>query len=100
MEDPSREGAAEVRRGARVAADGHQRVPREEGSPDMRRLERARDVEEVYRRCRVFQDEDRAAGIDERARARHASRRAEGLRHRRCAAACYDTCQREASEPL
>ena len=70
MEDPAREGAAEVRRGARVAADGHQRVPRDEGSPDMRRLKRPRHVEEVHRRIRILQDVDRAAGIDERARAR------------------------------
>ena len=49
MEDPARERAAKVRRGARVAADGHQRVPREEASPDVRGLKRPRDVEEVHR---------------------------------------------------
>ena len=73
MEDPAREGAAEVRRGAWVAADGHQRVPRDEGSPDVRGLKRPRDVEEAHRRCRVLQDEDSTARVDERARARHAS---------------------------
>ena len=73
MEDPAREGAAEVRRGARVAADGHQRVPRDESSPDMRRLERTRHVEQVNRRRWIPQDEYGAAGVDERARARHAS---------------------------
>ena len=100
MEDPAREGAAEVRRGARVAADGHQRVPREEGSPDVRRLKRSRDVEEVHRRIRVPQDEDRPTGVDERARARDASRRAEGLRHRSRATAYNNASKREACKPL
>ena len=48
----------------------------------------------------IFQDEDSRASIDERARARDASRSAEGLRHRRRAAARNDTRQREACEPL
>ena len=100
MEDPAREGAAEVRRGARVAADGHQRVPRDEGSPDVRRLERTRHVEEVHRRCRVSQDIYCTAGLDERARARDASRRAEGLRHRSRATAYNNASKREACKPL